>query len=100
MSEELLKCENVRPEGRAGCIVSPVSNSAQPEKPVYSPRELAQRCGVSLKAITNWTQSRRIPGQVKIGHAWRYDRQAVERAMRSGNFLMPSPRKVCSNSNA
>jgi hypothetical protein len=53
-----------------------------------SPKELAAKLHVSLKSITNWTQARRIPGQIKIGGIWRYSVLEIEKALFAGQFLL------------
>jgi len=53
-----------------------------------TPRELALKLGMSLKWIVAQTQARRIPGQTKMGHAWRYRRTEVEKRLLSGEFLL------------
>jgi excisionase family DNA binding protein len=58
------------------------------DKEFYTPAELAAKLDVSRKCVTNWTQARRLPGMVKCGHLWRYERRAVDRALRSGNLLL------------
>ncbi len=45
------------------------ANDAQKE--YLTPQELASKLGMALKTITNWTQSKRVPGSVKIGGRWR-----------------------------
>ncbi len=60
----------------------------------YHPRELSIMLNVSIKTITKWTQARRVPGQIKCGGLWRYDRDAVDRARRSGVLLLPSINKA------
>jgi excisionase family DNA binding protein len=60
----------------------------QPEREYMTPAELAQRLNVSQKSVTNWTQARRLPGMVKIGRVWRYERRAIERNLRAGSLLL------------
>ncbi len=60
----------------------------------YNPAELAELLNFSLRTITRWTQDRRLPGQMKCGHAWRYEKIAIDRARRLGTLLMPSLSKA------
>ena len=60
----------------------------------YKPRELAELLKVSVKTISNWTQSFRLPGQIKCGHLWRYRKDSIDKALRSGNLLLPPLKKV------
>jgi len=64
--------------------------SSKPE--YYTPEELSIKLNVSRKTITKWTQSRRIPGQVKAGGMWRYRINEVEKKLLSGEFLLPTCR--------
>jgi predicted site-specific integrase-resolvase len=54
----------------------------------YTPTQLAEKLAVSRKAVTNWTQARRLPGMCRCGHSWRYERRAIDRALRSGELLL------------
>jgi excisionase family DNA binding protein len=65
-----------------------MSTNEQPEREFMTPAELAQRLNVSQKSVTNWTQARRLPGMVKIGRVWRYERRAIERNLRAGILLL------------
>ncbi|MBN1578744.1 MAG: helix-turn-helix domain-containing protein [Chitinispirillaceae bacterium] len=52
-------------------------------------RELALLLNVSQKFIQSQTQARRIPGQIKVGRVWRYNRAEVEKSMlKGGQFLL------------
>lgn len=64
------------------------------EKPdLYTPKELASRLNVSLKFIQSQTQAQRVPGQVKVGRLWRYNRAEVEKAvLMGGQFLKQKKR--------
>ena len=53
-----------------------------------TPRELADKLGMSLKWVTNQTQARRVPGQIKMGHSWRYKSSEVEKRLLSEQFLL------------
>ena len=54
----------------------------------FTGEELAKILNVSIKFIQKQTQARRIPGQVKVGRLWRYNRAEIEKAMlRGGQFL-------------
>ena len=56
------------------------------ESDFYSPRQLAVKCNVSIKAVTNWTQDRRLPC-VKMGRVWRYPIIEIEKRLLNGNLL-------------
>lgn len=59
------------------------------EKEYYTPRELANKLGVSLKSIQTWTQERRIIGQTKMGRHWKYRITEVnKRLLNSEQFLL------------
>jgi excisionase family DNA binding protein len=60
------------------------NDSTEPE--YLSPKELAKKCNVSLKSITNWTQDRRLPA-VKMGRVWRYPRLEIEKRLIGGRLL-------------
>lgn len=56
---------------------------------LLTPKELALKLKVSLKAIVNWTQAGLIPGQIKIGRIWRYKSQIIDkRILTKGQFLL------------
>lgn len=56
---------------------------------LMSPPELASLLGISKKWVEAHTQERRIPGQVKVGRLWRYNREEVLKRLLSGNpFLL------------
>ena len=52
-----------------------------------TPRELAYKLNVSIKFITNCTQARKMPGQVKMGRLWRYNQKDVNIALLSGSLF-------------
>lgn len=56
----------------------------------FTPEQLATKLNVARKTIVKWTQARRIPGQTKVGHCWRYQVTAVEKALLRGNLLLPA----------
>jgi hypothetical protein len=51
----------------------------------YTTESLAVRLNVSKKFIVSHRQ--RIPGAMKIGRIWRFDKATVERRLASGNLL-------------
>ena len=64
-----------------------------PDEPLLTPNELAQRLNMSLKWVETHTQERRIPGQVKVGRVWRYDWLEVRKRMFSGQVLLRSTKE-------
>ncbi len=62
-------------------------NQIEPE--YFTPKELSTMLNMSLKWVIKHTQSRRIPGSIKIGGRWRYRKLDVEKALLSGEFLLP-----------
>ena len=59
------------------------------ESEFFSPRELARKLNMSLKWVVKQTQARRMPGQVKVGRLWRYNRFEIEKRLLSGcDFLL------------
>ena len=60
------------------------------EQPVFlTAKQLCELLNVSQKFIQSQTQARRIPGQIKVGRVWRYNRAEVEKAMlKGGQFLL------------
>ncbi|MFC1584630.1 helix-turn-helix transcriptional regulator [Fibrobacterota bacterium] len=52
--------------------------------------ELAHKLNMSLKWVVKHTQTRRIPGQIKVGRLWRYRKQDIEKALLKGQFLLPA----------
>lgn len=55
---------------------------------LLTPKELASKLNMSMKWVEKHTQSRRIPGQVKVGRVWRYDWVEVQRRMLTGQVLL------------
>ena len=51
-----------------------------------TPRQLAVKVNVSLKAVTKWTQARRLPA-CQMGRVWRYPAREIERRLLSGKLL-------------
>jgi len=58
------------------------------ESEYLTPRQLAGKLNMSLKWVEKHTQGHRIPGQVKIGRAWRYDWIEVQKKILSGQLLL------------
>lgn len=55
----------------------------------FTPRELARKLNMSLKWVIKQTQQRRIKGQQKFGHSWRYRKIDVEkRLLGNTQFLL------------
>jgi|LFRM01.1.fsa_nt_gb excisionase family DNA binding protein len=64
------------------------------DREYFTPHELAAKLNVSVKFVQTQTQARRIPGQVKVGRLWRYNRAEVEKAiLKGGQFLRPRQRQ-------
>ena len=57
------------------------------EQEYYTPDELCSKLKLARKTIKKWTLARRIPGQVKCGGRWRYNRIAIEKALVRGELL-------------
>jgi hypothetical protein len=57
-----------------------------PEPEYLTPRQLAGKVNVSLKAVTKWTAARRLPC-CKMGRVWRYPVREIEKRLLSGNLL-------------
>jgi excisionase family DNA binding protein len=51
----------------------------------YTTESLAERLNVSKKFIVS--HRRRLPGAMKVGRIWRFDRVAVEKKLLSGNLF-------------
>jgi excisionase family DNA binding protein len=52
----------------------------------FTPKELAVKLNVSLKAVQKWTYQRKLP-MVKIGRLNRYSRIEIEKRLLNGNLL-------------
>lgn len=65
----------------------------KPESDFYTGKELAAKLNVSTKAIEAWTAQRRIPGAVKAGYHWRYNKKAIEKKLINGTFLLEKAQK-------
>lgn len=55
---------------------------------LLTPEELSEILKVSLKAVKNWTQSGKIPGQKKIGRLWRYRKSEVLKQLITKNQFL------------
>jgi hypothetical protein len=64
------------------------------ESAYWTPAGLARHLDMSEKWVEKHTQARRIPGQTKMGGAWRYHKAAVQKALLSGQLLLPDPKKA------
>lgn len=56
-------------------------------EPLLTPEQLAQRLMVSRRFVAVHTTDRRLPGMVRVGRSWRFEPQAVEKAILSGKIL-------------
>lgn len=50
--------------------------------------QLATMLNVSEKSIIKWREQRRIPGAIKCGRVWRFNRMEIQRRLISGNLLL------------
>jgi excisionase family DNA binding protein len=65
----------------------PVGPDADAREAEYlTARQLAGKVNVSLKAVTKWTQARRLPA-CKMGRVWRYPAREIEKRLLSGSLL-------------
>ena len=63
-----------------------------PEPEYLTPRQLAGKVNVSLKAVVKWTAARRIPC-VKVGYHWRYPSVEINKRLLSGHLLSPATKE-------
>lgn len=77
--------------GAASSGAIPADN---PESAYFTPAGLAVHVSMSEKWVEKHTAARRIPGQTKMGRAWRYDKVAVQRALLAGQLLLPDPKSA------
>ncbi len=63
-------------------------NKKEHEKEFLNTNGLAEYLNVSCKAISKWTQNRRLP-VVKIGRLNRYRRIEIEQRLLGGKLLLP-----------
>lgn len=64
-----------------------IEATRQIESEYLTAQQLATKLNMSLKAIVNWTQARRLPA-VKMGRVWRYPRYEIEKRLLSGKLLI------------
>ena len=50
--------------------------------------QLATMLNVSVKAIIKWREECRIPGAIKFGRVWRFNKREIQKRLLSGNFLL------------
>ena len=55
---------------------------------LITPKELANRIGMSIKFIRSHITDRRLPGMVKCGRFWRFDMREIEKAINNGKLLL------------
>ncbi len=60
---------------------------------LITPKQLAERLGISLKWVEKHTQERRIPGQVKVGRVWRYEWVEIQKRIITGEILLEKPKR-------
>jgi len=53
----------------------------------YSTKDLHKLTSVPLKTIQEWASKGRIPGQIRMGHFWRFKKVAIDKALESDVFL-------------
>lgn len=58
------------------------------ETEYLSPDELAKKINMSKKFIKKHIQDRRLPGMVRCGRYWRFNRIELEKKLLSGNLLL------------
>lgn len=58
-----------------------------PEPEYMTPDQLSAKLQVARKTIKNWTQARRVPGQILCGGRWRFSRNEIEKAILRGELL-------------
>jgi excisionase family DNA binding protein len=60
------------------------------EKEEYlSTDQLRLYCNVSRKFVEDHCADRRLPGMVKVGRLWRFNRREVDKRLQSGELLLP-----------
>ena len=64
-----------------------------------TPRQLQQILNVSRKFILTHMADRRLPGMVRVGSMWRFQRSAVEKRLAQGVLLLPDGEKKDGNRN-
>ena len=62
------------------------------ESGMYTVETLARRVAHPPKTIRKWLAARRIRGVVRCGRSVRFDKATVERAILSGDLLLPDNR--------
>ena len=50
--------------------------------------QLATMLNVSVKSIIKWRAQKRIPGAIKCGRVWRFNRIEIRKRLLSGSFLL------------
>ena len=56
----------------------------------YSTKDIHQITGIALKTVQDWAHKRVIPGQIRMGHFWRFNKDVVDKALASNDFLVDS----------
>lgn len=74
----------VPPEAVPETIGEPATIGPEPPPLMLTAAEFARELRVSLKTLRRLDAAAKIPRGTKIGHAKRWDRQAVERWLRAG----------------
>lgn len=64
------------------------------EQQFFTSKELAEYVNVSVKFIEKYTSSGRLPGLRKMGRCVRWDKNAVDRRILSGNILLPMSENI------
>jgi hypothetical protein len=57
---------------------------------LLTPEELQKLCRMSKKFISKHIFSRRLPGMVKCGGRWRFNKSAVMQRLNAGSLLLPA----------
>lgn len=58
----------------------------------FTVETLAAHFDLEVRTVQKWAVARRLPGAVRAGKLWRFDRIAVEKAALSGSLLLPPPK--------
>lgn len=59
------------------------------ESVLLTPDELSDILHVSRKFVEKYIAAKRLPGAIKIGRVWRFNKLEVEKRLNAGEFLLP-----------
>jgi len=63
------------------------SENENMEKEFYTTEDITNKLGVPIKTFRKWVEKGIVPGQIKVGHLWKFRITEIEKALLRPTFL-------------